>query len=392
MTRRLLLCNYEYPPLGGGGGTACRAIAIEMARRGWHVEILTAAFKHLPRRVVGDNIVMHRVRCLRRDAGQCRPYEMVSWVASALPWRLLRSLTWSMPRPDAVMSFHSIPSGMAGAPLARWWGVPHIVRFGGGDVPGWLPGELAGYHRLSNSINQRIVRGAAAVLANSEGLKEMARRAFPGVRIDILCNAINPNEFPPPSPRKTDRAVRFVFAGRMTSQKGLDTLMKALARMHRNSPKLAWQIELIGEGPLRQAVSDMAHSHGFADRVKLPGWLSREAVHERLRAADIFVLPSRYEGMPNALLEAMACSLPAVATDIMGSSELVIDRETGFLVRPDDDVALADRLERLARDPRNRKLMGDRARKWAFKEWTWQRRGDELEELFARVGVGRRRR
>jgi GalNAc-alpha-(1->4)-GalNAc-alpha-(1->3)-diNAcBac-PP-undecaprenol alpha-1,4-N-acetyl-D-galactosaminyltransferase len=131
-----------------------------------------------------------------------------------------------------------------------------------------------------------------------------------------------------------DAARRVVIAvGRLAPEKALDTLLIAFSRVADAFQN--WNLVLVGEGPERGALVGLAHALGIAHRVSFPGWLAEPG--EPLSQADLFVMPSRYEGFPNALLEAMACGLAAIATDSVGSSEIITPDVDGILV-PTDSV------------------------------------------------------
>jgi glycosyltransferase involved in cell wall biosynthesis len=132
-------------------------------------------------------------------------------------------------------------------------------------------------------------------------------------------------------------------------RKGIDVLIEACARV-----ETPVRLEVFGDGSLREELSEQAraagidhHFHGHVTDIR-----------ERLLDLDIFVLPTRAENLPIAILEAMACALPVISTRVGGISELVRENETGILVDPDDCPALAQALERLARDPDERERFG----------------------------------
>ena len=139
--------------------------------------------------------------------------------------------------------------------------------------------------------------------------------------------------------------------GRLSREKGFDILLDAFAEVAEMQPE--WKLALFGEGPMRAAV-------GLTDRVTMPGLVKH--AHDALAQADIFVLPSRFEGFPNALCEAMACSVAAIATDCpSGPREIIRHDVDGLLVPPDDSGALAREVARLMADPDARRRLGERA-------------------------------
>lgn len=350
------------------------------------MEVVTSGFRGLPRRSVDGGLALRRLPVLRRQEGQSNPLEMMSFVASAAPYLALRR----GPRPDVAVSFHSIPSGLAVFPACELRGIPHIVLFRGGDVPGWLPGDLELYHRMTLWLNRLIVYRADAALANSEGLRDLAQRAFPKREVGVLCNGVDLAAYCPPPRRREDREgpVRLLFVGRVTRQKGIDAILRSLA-----SPGARvqdWRLEVVGTGPMLEEYRALATELGIGARVNFRGWLDRPEVRGCYDEADMLIFPSRYEGMPNVVLEATACGLPVVGTRVAGTDQIIRDGENGFLVDVDDEEALADRVVRLLVDREARQRMSAAARSIAEREWSWDRRAQELQAV-ARGVLARRR-
>jgi glycosyltransferase involved in cell wall biosynthesis len=202
-------------------------------------------------------------------------------------------------------------------------------------------------------------------------LQTLARRFAPELDIAVIPNGVDSATFHPRQVGEASaRPVRLLFVGRVVFQKGLDVLLAALAQL---APGNDWHLEIIGDGDPRPALEAEAARLGLAGRITFAGWQRRAEIAERYRAADVFVFPSRDEGMPNVVLEAMASGLPIVATAIAGNEELVRDGENGFLIRPDDAAALAAALGRILADNARREAMGRASRARIEAEYTWPR-------------------
>jgi glycosyltransferase involved in cell wall biosynthesis len=147
---------------------------------------------------------------------------------------------------------------------------------------------------------------------------------------------------------------RILAVGRLTAQKGFDVLLRAFARLAREHPRCL--LTIAGEGPDLRALKAQAAGLGIADRVEFPGWIAEPGV--LLERTAVFVMSSRYEGFPNALLEAMACGVPVVSTRWRGAEEMVTDGVDGLLVAVDSEIELADAIERVLKDGETRERLG----------------------------------
>ena len=125
------------------------------------------------------------------------------------------------------------------------------------------------------------------------------------------------------------------------------------------------QLTIVGDGPEREQLERTAARLGCADRVRWRGSIAREDVRAALWAADVFCLPSRFESMSYTLLEAMACGVACVATQVGGNADLIRDGETGILVPPNDPAALAEAMLLLGRTPRERMRLAEAAQRAA---------------------------
>ncbi|BAI76870.1 glycosyltransferase (plasmid) [Azospirillum sp. B510] len=389
---KLLFLNYEYPPIGGGAATASRHLIREWTAMGCEVRVLTSHFTGLPWREETDGAVIHRLPAFRQRLHRARVGEMAAYMAGAALVSPVLAARW---RPDAALAFNGIPCGPA-----TWWlrhltGVPYVVCLRGGDVPGFRCEGIDRFHRLLAPFTRSVWRQGAAVTANSPGLAELARAFMPELEVPVIPNGVDSTLFHPASPEAgieagseagaAGRPVRLLAVGRLVAQKGIDVLIDALAR-----PELAGvELDVVGDGGWRTALEEQAARLGLAGRVRLHGWLDRAVLAGLYRTVDIFVLPSRDEGMPNVVLEAMASGLPVVASAVAGARDLVVEGETGFLVPPEQPDALAGALLRLTADPMARRALGDRGRRRVEEHFSWRSAALSFLELVERGIAGK---
>ena len=183
------------------------------------------------------------------------------------------------------------------------------------------------------------------------------------------------------SPRiHAGRGSHVLFVGRPGLRKGIPWLVEALTQLCTERPDL--RITIVGDGPERQGVETLVRSAGISDRVHFTGYQSSAQVAEWLSTADVFVLPSLAEGVPIALMEAMAAEVPVIATNVGGTSELVSDGVNGFLVPPVVPGALVCRIRELLDDHELRTRLGRAGRETVVRDFDLHREMARLRGLF----------
>jgi glycosyltransferase involved in cell wall biosynthesis len=230
--------------------------------------------------------------------------------------------------------------------------------------------------RLQRLLKRATSRRLAAHIGVGERAAREIERLF-GLRansIRVIHNAV-----PDEEPNRLARSVAGPIVGsvgRLDRQKGYDVLVRALAQL----PDV--QAVVVGDGPERDALTALAEEIGVGDRLSLPGW--RDDARAYLATFDVFALPSRFEGFPLAVLEAMLAEVPVVASDVGSVSEAVIDGETGLLVAPDDVDALASAIARLLRDG-DRAALGREGRKRVLDRFSVERMARQFEAVYSEV-------
>lgn len=269
------------------------------------------------------------------------------------------------------------PAAVIGIGRALREAAPDLVHLHSGRAT-WLGGLAAwraGLPALTTRRMDRPVRRSLRnrflyrrVLSRAVAISEaVARRLSEGgvgdERIRVVPSAVDPARLHPQHGRAVVRAglgaapddVCLLAVASLHRRKGLDVLLAALADLSQRG--LRPSLWVAGEGPEGATLERLAEQLELADRVR---WLGRrDDVADLLAAADLFVLPSRREGLGVAALEAMALGRPLVASAVGGLGEAVRDGETGLLVPPDDAAALAGALARLLRDPELRRRLGE---------------------------------
>lgn len=209
-------------------------------------------------------------------------------------------------------------------------------------------------------------------------------------RIVTVLNGVDPGECAPQAGDRervrkalglTDKEFLVGTIGRMHPQKDPEALIEAVSSLLSGHPEL--RAILIGDGPLQTPLGAKLMHAGLSDKIWLVG--AKPQAREWLAAMDLFVLPSRYEGLPNVVLEAMGAGLPVVATAVDGTVEVVEDRKNGLLVAPGKPQELASAIQTLVEDPGLRRKLADAGRADLARRFTLARMIREYEEAYRRL-------
>ncbi len=372
----ILIINSEYPPIGGGAGNASANIARCLASLDHKVTVLTAHFADQPRLETCDGVTIYRVPALRRRQDRSTALEQLTFIASAS----LRTLSLvPQLKPNATLAFFGVPSGVVAWLLKKLYRIPYIVSLRGGDVPGFRPYDFKTFHKLMGPFLRVIWHTADAVIANSNGLRDLALAFDSHVDIPIIPNGVDGTRYT--SESRNWSHPKLFSVGRIVHQKGLDLGLRALAQLK----DLEWEWCIAGDGPQMDALKSLAQELGISERVTFLGWQSREELTQWYHHSNLFLFPSRHEGMPNAVLEAMSSGLPVVATRIAGNDELVLDGVTGLLVNAEDVGSLRDGLSRLIVEEKVRMQMGQASRRRVEDEYSWENVARQYSDLLEKI-------
>jgi glycosyltransferase involved in cell wall biosynthesis len=312
---------------GGGAERQLVLLANAQAAHGHEVHVGLLRLGQHAVRLDMDRIRLHRAPAL----GHYNP-RVAAWT-----FGLLHRL-----RPDVVHTWLPMMDVLGGV-AARALGIPWVVSE--------RASALAYEERWQDRVLRRLLgRQADAVVANSEaGLqywnagtaRHRLRRVIRNA-LDLDAIRATPAGDWPGDPQ---RGARFLFAGRLASQKNVLTFLRALARLRQRHP---FSAVILGDGPDAAAARALVAELGLEGTVYFGGY--REDVWALMKAATLFVSPSRFEGHPNTVLEAMACGTPVIVSDIPEHREF-LDRSTAMLVPPNDAVRLAEALEQALAEP-----------------------------------------
>jgi glycosyltransferase involved in cell wall biosynthesis len=239
---------------------------------------------------------------------------------------------------------------------------------------------------LRRALVRWVLRRASQVIALTPGWAERLRTIEPSARLTVISNPMTIPEQPAAAEGRS-----ILFLGRLREKKGVFELLEAFALVVEQFADA--RLVMAGDGD-PTPILERAASLNIEDRVTFPGWIDGDRKDVALRSASLLVLPSRYEGLPVGVIEAMAYGLPVVCTRVGGIPEVVEDRVEGLLVPPGDVTALAESMATLLNNEKLRKRMGNAARMRAQAAHDAQRVRRQVEAVYESLGakrVGQRR-
>lgn len=258
-------------------------------------------------------------------------------------------------KPDAIVSYWTHPDGEVAVHAARAAGIPCVCMVGGSDV------LLLGNRGLRRTSILDVLNAADAVVSVSEDIAtQLVASQVSAGKIHVIHRGVDQDVFHPGDKLAARQSLGlsedldiFVAVGRLVSVKGFDVLLGACAKLRdRRRP---WACYILGGGPLEAELLKLIRTLGLQANVFLKGPQSQARLADWYRAADLAVLSSRSEGIPNVLLEAMSCGTPFVATRVGGVPEIT-DLRYHLLVEPNDPMVLADALRERLDHPRKATL------------------------------------
>jgi len=384
---RIAIVAQEYPPetAKGGIGTQAYAKAHGLARLGHIVTVLSRSTTDQRQERSDGKVRIIRVRPPRLQA--CT--DVADWVAYSAEVAAEIADMDSQSRLDLVefpewaceSYVHLLNRSDANQ-------ITTVIQLHGPIVMlaeriGW-PEPGSDFHRIGVQLEKTCLTMADAIYSSSACSADWCARTYEldRARIPILHTGVDINHFARRSIDRDDRPT-IVFAGKVTWNKGVGTLLHAAMKIAPSVPGL--RLRMLGRAD-KHVVAHLlaqAETNGLKHLLELPGFVDREALPIEFSRADVFAAPSRYEGGPGFVyLEAMACGLPVIACEGSGSAEAIVPGKTGLLVPPDDVDALAAALKQLLKD---NETIGQQAREHVMINFDTDQCIERIENYFESV-------
>ena len=373
---KIMMLNYEFPPIGGGAGKAHLAILKQYAgKSNLQVDVLASAPKPgFAVQKLSDNVTIYTVGVHKKNLHYWRKIEVVEWVARATPpyRRLLKENRY-----DLVHTFFGLPTGWLCYRTANC--LPYIISLRGSDVPGGHA-RLQLEYKLLGPLLKRIWTDASVLVACSDGLKNRALRFLPSANIDIIPNGIDLDKFHPAPSRELSGELKLLTVGRLSVTKRFEMLVEAVEILSKQGKNV--RLTISGGGGMFDELENLIEQKKLTDIINLTGRIESEKMPDVYRQHDMFVSASMQEGMSNAMLEAIASGLPIITTRCEGVDELISDN--GIVVGKDSAETIAEAINNLAENKQAYGTMCALAGRRA-ENFGWDKVADGYIKLYQRI-------
>jgi len=315
---KILMLNYEYPPIGGGGGVISKNIAEGLAQLGHQVEVLTTWFKNTSEiSTPHQNLKLIRLKAKRAHDFKSNPVEMLDWVVKTKKFCATYLVENKF---DLCFANFVLPGGEVAVYLKQKFNLPFVVISHGHDIP-WVHGKrlwplyLLGYTKIKAVLKyaDKVFLQTPQMLDN---LKQFDKKFVN--KVAIVPNGFSNNCIVQKEKSKT---FQVIFVGRVVKQKDPATLIHGFINFIESGG--AGELKILGDGPMKSQIEKILRHLGFDKNVVLFGKKSQQEVMNFLTKSSVFVCTSLNEGMSIAMLEAAASGIPIISTPVSGTSQLL---------------------------------------------------------------------
>lgn len=318
---KILMINFEFPPIGGGTANANYYLLKEFSNFSYlEIDLVTSKLGSGNEvESFSEKINIHKIGLHKNNLHHWTALEMAEWCIKSYFYtrKLLKKEKY-----DLCFCWNGWPPGFIGYLFRKK--VPYLVALRGHDVPGYEIRFRILEKLFLRRLSKKVWENALIVTSNSQLLKDLASKTS-SVPIKIIYNGVDVNEFKP-KPKKIGKKIVLITTGRLGQRKGHIYLIKALKKVS------GFKLIVIGDGIEKENL--LKESKGLD--IEFKGYVEHSKLPVELQKADVYISTALVEGMSNSTLEAMACGLPVITTDVGGTKELV--KKNGFVIKKVADV------------------------------------------------------
>lgn len=381
---KLLVLNYEYPPIGGGAGVIAQNISERLALFGHQVTVITTWYKTEKEITENGNLKVIRLKSKRKHTYKSSITEMLSWVHES---RKFLNHYCRTEKFDLCFANFAIPSGIVALFLKRKYGLKYTVISHGHDIPWRFPKQMLYFHIVTYFWIKKICIESEMNFMQTKIMMDNINR-FLGKKYRfknmLILNGLDTRLFMP-DPAMKSKQFKMVFTGRLVEQKDPFTVLKAVklfSEKHKD-----FTMHIMGDGVLRKGMEDFVNQNGLADNIKFFGWVSKEQMVKEYQTAHVNVIASIFEGMSIGVFESLACGCFLVTTPIDDVEHIITEGENAFIVANfASPLEMTEQLEHYYNDKYlNNYAVPEKLINELKVKYDWNHRVEEYEAVFKKI-------
>ena len=332
----ILVLNYEYPPIGGGGAPVSKDLAEAYSKNGDNVTVLTMRYGDLPQQSVENGVTVYRLNCRRSQQFACSPLEQYSYLRAVKKFMKAHP---ELQRYDVCHTHFVIPTGQAALDNKQRYGIPYIITAHGSDVEGHNSNKkYVVLHALLRIRWRKIADGSCFIISPSEHILQLLNHNYPLGKYIYIPNGIDYELYHSLNIQK-DKDHRIIIMGRIQKFKNVQFIIEALSRIKREKGLGDWGIDIVGDGPYRTELEKLVKLRGLDESTHFYGWIDNksEKLNNLLKKASIFVSASNFENCPMSVVEATIAGCYPLVSDIPAHRQMLADKFR-FTIENDDEL------------------------------------------------------
>lgn len=338
---KILVLNYEFPPLGGGASPVSKEIAVQLQRMGHRVTVVTMGFEGLPAYEEIEGVRVYRLKCWRSKKSSCMPWEQYTYLVAIRKF-MKKHLVENYY--DVCHTHFIIPTGEAAQWLNKYYHIPYIITAHGSDVEGYNQKKyMKIMHKILKPSWKSIVRNSNGVVAPSLYLLGLMKKEMQNGDYTLIPNGLDVKKYKTLYSEDFQKEHRILLMGRMQKSKNFQTILRAISKIDLQD----WKLDILGDGPYREELERLSKELGISDRVNFRGWIDNSSQEQfmYLKKASIYITASHFENCPMAVLETIAAGCYPLLSDIPGHRQFIKDNKYFFEMDSEDE--LAEKVENL---------------------------------------------
>ena len=317
---KILILNYEYPPLGGGAGVVSKYHAEGLANEGHEITVLTTWFEGEETLAEKGNLKIIKLKSKRKQTFKSTPDEWLSWISHSKKFlsKYLQNNQF-----DYCFSHFALPCGEVAKYIHKKFNLPYAVISHGQDIPWFFPKQMFKYHLFTYFWIKSICYRADKLILLTNDMKInadkfMKRKKHKNV---IVPNGCQTNTFLPDYSKKSKK-FKILFIGRLVAQKDPFTFLKAIVLLKEKIDN-KFEVKILGDGPLKSKMEKFVIDNNLDTVIEFKGWVNKAQMLDEYQSAHLQIISSKAEAMSIAALESLSSGLYVISTPVSGNTDII---------------------------------------------------------------------